>query len=295
MNVRMGEQNSVKTVSISKAMLAEIIGTFLLVFFGCGVVHAAVLTEAQIGLWQVAVVWGIGIMLAIFAVDKISGAHINPAITLSFAVWGRHSWSRVLPYFAAQLTGAILAAALLFFLFSGFIAAKEKELAVVRGKAGSELTAMCYGEYFPNPGMTTLRDGKYDLEAHNELKALVPQTSAFLAEFIGTMILAGIVFAITDKRNQGRPLANLAPVFIGLTVSVLISVLAPLTQACFNPARDFGPRLFAFYAGWESIALPGFSDTGWLTVYILAPFLGAIAGGGLAHFALLPIYAELEA
>ena len=107
------------------------------------------------------------------------------------------------------------------------------------------------------------------------------EPTAFLAEVLGTMILALVVFAVTDPRNPSAPPAGLAAVFIGLTVAALISVIAPLTQACFNPARDFGPRLFAFFAGWGAVALPGPRGAGFLTVYIIAPMLGAIIGGGL--------------
>lgn len=267
-------------------MLAEAFGTFLLVLFGCGVVHTAVLIGAQSGLWQVAIVWGLAIMLAIFAVDAISGAHINPAITIAFSVWGRHPWSRVIPYIVAQVTGAMIAAAVLFFLFSGFLEAKEKEKGVVRGEPGSIVTAMCYGEYFPNPGPIATKEGLYDAAAHAELASRFTHGMAVLAEFIGTMILSCLVFALTDKRNPARPLANLAPVFIGLTVAALISIFAPLTQAGFNPARDFGPRLFAYFAGWGNVAIPGLSEPGWLTVYILAPIAGAIVGGGFQKFAL---------
>jgi hypothetical protein len=102
------------------------------------------------------------------------------------------------------------------------------------------------------------------------------------------MILALVVFAVTDPRNSGGPGGRLAPVFIGLTVSALISVIAPLSQACFNPARDFGPRLFAYLAGWGTIALPGPTSTGFITVYILAPLAGAIAGGGIYDFLIRP-------
>lgn len=274
--------------SIGRVLTAEAFGTFLLVLFGCGAVHTDVLLGAQSGLWQVAIVWGIAIMLAIYAVDAISGAHINPAMTLAFAVWGRHPWSRVAPYVAAQLAGAIAGATVLFVLFSGFLAAKEREKQVVRGEPGSIVTAMCYGEYFPNPGAIASQEGPYDAESHAALKSKFGHGAAWLAEFLGTMVLGCVVFALTDSRNSGRPLGNLAPVFIGLTVSALISILAPLTQACFNPARDFGPRLFAYFAGWGSVAIPGLAEPGWLTVYILAPLAGAVAGGGFYQYALRP-------
>src|SRR5207244_10524405 len=99
---------------------------------------------------------------------------------------------------------------------------------------------------------------------------------------IGTAILGLVVFALTDPRNAAAPLARLAPVFIGLTVALLISVIAPLTQACFNPARDFGPRLVAWLGGWGDVALPGTRGNGYFfTVYMLAPMVGALCGGGL--------------
>ncbi len=288
----MSQPNAQKPLSskptLFGVMAGEAFGTFLLVLFGCGSVHTAVLLGAQSGLWQVAIVWGIAIMLAIYTVDAISGAHINPAMTIAFAAWGRHPWRRVIPYVVAQTLGAITAAAILFSLFSGFIAAKEREKNVVRGEPGSIVTAMCYGEYYPNPGPLASAAGPYDPTAHAALNSRFGHNAAWLAEFLGTMVLATVVFALMDHRNTGRPLANLAPVFIGLTVAALISILAPLTQACFNPARDFGPRLFAYFAGWEHVAIPGLSDLGWLTVYIVAPIAGAVAGGGFYQYVLRP-------
>ncbi len=280
--------------SLVGVMFAEGLGTFMLVLFGCGSVHTAVLLGAQNGLWQVAVVWGIGIALAIYTVDAISGAHINPAMTLAFATWGRHPWERVLPYILAQLAGAFLGAAVLFAQFAGHIAAKEQEKGVVRGEPGSIVTAMCYGEYSPNPGSLASAAGPYDAVQHESLKARFSHTAACFAEFLGTMILACVVFALTEPRNRARPKANLAPIFIGLTVSALISILAPLTQAGFNPARDFGPRLFAYFAGWGSVAIPGMADPAWLTVYIVSPMVGAVVGGGVYQYLLRPQLPELE-
>ena len=276
------------TPSLQRAFIAEFFGTFLLIFFGCGAVHASVLTGAQSGLWQVAIVWGVAIMLAIYATGSISGAHINPAMTIASAIWRGFPTSRVIPYILAQVAGAFVAALCLFILFEPHIAAKEASKGVTRGQPGSEITAMCYGEYYPAPGSLGDGDGPYLPEDHEKLRSKMSQGRAFVAEVLGTMLLAFIVFALTDPKNSGSPASRFAPVFIGLTVSLLISVIAPLTQACFNPARDFGPRLFAYFAGWGTIALPGLKDLGWLTVYIIAPTLGAVLGGGLYDAALRP-------
>jgi glycerol uptake facilitator protein len=268
------------------AIVAELLGTFLLVLFGCGAVHVAVLTGDLVGLWQVGIVWGVAIMLAIYVIGPISGAHINPAITLSFACWQLFPASRVVPYVVAQFVGAFLAAALLYFLFSPLLVAKETAKGIVRGQPGSEITAMCYGEYFPNPGPMAGGNELYDRSRHAQHNLLVSTQIACAAEFLGTAILALVVLAVTQPGHKGGP-QNLAPVFIGLTVTVLICVIAPLTQACFNPARDFGPRMFAFLAGWREIALPG--PRGWgsvLAVYALSPVAGAILGAGFHQLVL---------
>ena len=276
-----------RTSSLKARCLAEFLGTFILVFFGCGAVHAAILTGAQSGLWQVAIVWGVAIMVAVYAVGAISGAHINPAITIALAAWGKAPRSQVLPYVLSQVAGAFVAAAGLFGLFHAQLAAKEAEKHVERGQPGSEITAMCYGEYFPSPAAASA-EGPYRNADHEKLAGQVSHATAFLAEVIGTLLLALAVFSLTDERNRGAPPGYLAPVFIGLTVAILISVIAPLTQACFNPARDFGPRLFACLAGWGKTAIPGPNGIGFLTVYVLAPVAGDLAGGGLYELALRP-------
>lgn len=272
---------TVRPTSLLPVCVAESLGTFILVFFGCGAVHAAVLSGAQSGLWQVAIVWGVAIMVAVYTVGAVSGAHINPAITVALAAYGKFPWARVAPYVLAQLTGAFLAASALYLLYHPFLADKERAKGVVRGEAGSEITAMCYGEYFPSPAPLASGPEPYSRSAHERLNGLVSEPTAFVAEVLGTLFLALVVFAVTDERNAAAPAGRLAPVFIGLTVAILISVIAPLTQACFNPARDFGPRLFAWLAGWREIALPGPRPTGFVTVYIAAPVVGALLGGGL--------------
>lgn len=271
-----------------RTLLAELIGTFILVLLGCGAVHSAVLTGAQSGLWQVAIVWGLGVMFASYVCGGISGAHINPAMTIALAFWGRFEWSKVAGYIAAQLVGAFLAAALLFAIYAGPLAAKEKAMGVTRGSPGSIVTAMCYGEFYPSPGGLAGEDKPWSGADWDEYRKQVPTHRALLTEVLCTAVLALVVFGVTDSRNPSAPPSYLAPILIGLTVAALISIAAPLTQACFNPARDLGPRVFTYLAGWGTAALPGPNGSGFFTVYVLAPIVGAVAGGGIYECLLVP-------
>ncbi len=256
---------------MGRECIAEFLGTFVLVFFGVGSVHAAVLTGAQSGLWQVAVVWGIAIALAIYAAGAVSGAHINPAMTLAFSAFRGFPARKVPFYVAAQLAGAFCAAATLYVLFGNILHSFESSMGIVRGQAGSELSGMVLGEYFPNPAVA---------KAQGWGPESVTLWQAMLAEGIGTAFLAFFVFSVTDRRNSGGPGDRLAPLFIGLAVSIVISIIAPLTQAGLNPARDFGPRLFAWLAGWGNVAIPG-PRGGFLAVYILSPMIGALSGAAV--------------
>lgn len=258
---------------VPKWAIGEFFGTFLLVFFGCGSVCAAVATGAQVGVFQVAIVWGLGIATAIYLTGSLSSAHLNPAVTIASAAWSRFPKGLVLPYVAVQMLGAFAAAALLYCIFGGAIAAYELKSGIERGQRGSEATAMVFGEYFPNPGGKALTELSRSTMSHG---------AAFGAEVIGTAILVLVIFCATDERNATRPQV-LTPATIGLTVTLLISLLGPLTMACFNPARDLGPRLFSALAGWRSVPFTA-NGIGWLTVYIIAPILGGLLGGGIYRF-----------
>ncbi|MFO1064249.1 MAG: MIP/aquaporin family protein [Pirellulales bacterium] len=276
--------------TLAAACTAELIGTFLLIFLGCGAVNAAVAYGAQSGVWQVAIVWGIGVMLAVYAIGSISGAHLNPAITVAMAAWRGFPKSQVLPYIGSQVVGAFLAAAVLFFIFNAQLSEIERVKKVVRGEAGSEITATAFCEFYPAPGGLAVGKEPYSAAEHAQMRARVPHHVAFFAEVIGTMILAIVVFAVSDERNGGSPQLGTAPLFIGLTVAGLISVIGPVTQACLNPARDFGPRLFTAAAGWGTVVLPGADGFSWLTVYIIAPIVGAVIGGGIQTYLIRPLY-----
>lgn len=252
--------------------LGELVGTFLLVFFGCGSVATAVAMDVPVGLFQVAIVWGLGLTAAIFVTARSSGAHLNPAITLAFVVVRGFPPSRIAGYFGAQFLGAFLAAAVVYVLFGGAITKFEAANDIQRGAAGSEASAMIFGEYFPNPGGKALPE---------DAAAVVPIWRAAAAEFLGTALLALAIFGFTAKTNSAGP-GPITPLAIGFTLTTLICVFAPLTMAGFNPARDLAPRVFSSLVGWGNLPFT-INGSGWLLVYVIAPILGAIPGAALAE------------
>ena len=247
--------------TLVRELIAEFIGTFIIVQLGCGTVCAAVFKAAQVGLWQIAAAWTIAVTLAISTTASVSGAHLNPAITLSLALLRGFSWIKVPTFIAAQVAGAVVAAGVNFALFRDSIAAFEATNNIVRGSIESVQSASAFGEYWSVSSVGT----------------------AFFAEAYGTAMLAFVIFALTNPKNEiSTKHSFLVPPLIGATVGGLISVIAPLTQAGFNPARDFGPRIIAAIAGWGSIAMKGW----WL--YVIAPIVGAPIGAWVADKVLYP-------
>lgn len=234
-----------------KEMIAEFLGTFIIVQIGCGTVCSAIFLSAQQGLWQIAAVWSIAVTLAISTTASISGAHLNPAVTVALALFRKFQVTKIIPYCIAQLLGATAAAGINLSLFYDSIMKFESTNGIVRGTIDSIASAKAFGEYW----------------------SVSSWQRAFLAEAFGTGFLTFIIFALTHPRNETtskHPM--MIPPLIGCTVGALISVLAPLTQGGFNPARDFGPRIIAAIAGWGSIAMKGW----W--VYVAAPLVGAPIG-----------------
>jgi glycerol uptake facilitator protein len=243
----------------SKEFVGETLGTFMLVLFGCGSVAVSVLFNAYQGLMQIALAWGIGVTLAIYLTRHLSCAHLNPAVSIAMLVGGRMSARKLPVYLSGQFIGAVLAGSVLYILFAPSISAYESANSIIRGSAESMQTARMFGEFYTSAGS----------------QAVVSLPLAVGAEAFGTFLLVLMIFALTEGCNVGRPDDALAPVFIGLTVSSIIGLIAPLTQAGLNPARDLGPRLIAWLAGWGDAAFPD-KVGGFFFVYILAPVLGGI-------------------
>ena len=240
-----------------KELLGELLGTFILVFIGCSSVAIAVLF-GNLSLIEVALIWGIGVALAIYIVRGFSHAHLNPAVSLAMMLHGKMQVRKLPFYFFAQLLGGVLAGLFVFLVFQSEIIHFESINNIVRGSLGSNSSAMMFGEFYPNPGY-----------AH---EVSVVQVEAVAWEAIGTFILVLVIFRLTSLKDVNQ---RLLPLFIGLTVTAIICLVAPYTQAGLNPARDFGPRLVALYSGWDLAAFP-VDNFGFLTVYILGPFCGGI-------------------
>lgn len=243
---------------MKKQFSGEFFGTFILVFFGCGSVAGSILFDNFQGLFQIASIWGIAVTLAIFFAAPLSGAHLNPAMTLAFVAVDKFSKKKIPLYFLAQFSGAFLAAALLFLLFQHQISSLELNSTIERGSSKSLNTARIFGEYYPGSMFT-----------------------AFLAEFLGTGLLAFFAFIFIEKARKNQLPDWFIPLGIGLVLTLLIAIFAPLSMAGFNPARDLAPRLFSSLAGWKSLPFQA-NGMGWLTVYVVAPFLGAPLGAWLA-------------
>lgn len=198
---------------MQKSLVAEFLGTFWLVFGGCGsAVLAAAYPELGIGFLGVALAFGLTVLTMAFAVGGISGGHFNPAVSVGLAVAGRFPTARVIPYIVVQVAGAIAAAAVLYVIASG--------------KAGFELggfAANGYGEHSP---------GGYSL------------ISALLIEVVLTMFFLIIILGATGKKAP----AGFAPIAIGLGLTLIHLVSIPVTNTSVNPARSTGQALFV--GGW---------------------------------------------
>ena len=249
-----------------KEYLGEFIGTFILVLFGCGSVAVAVLYGGFGSLLEVAIVWGLGVAIAIFVTRNICPAHLNPAVSVAMCISKQLTVKKLPVYILSQTLGAFAAGGFLYLIFSSGISIYEATNGIIRGSEDSIQSAMMFGEYFPNPSFA------------NKLE--VTPFLACIMEGFGTFVLVFVILRLTEKKEQ---IDNLVPVLIGLTVTLIICLVAPSTQAGLNPARDFGPRLVAYFAGWDSAAFPSASFS-FLTVYIISPVLGGVIAAYFNRF-----------
>ena len=253
-----------KSRGVIGELAAEFAGTFILILVGVGV--AAQVGAAGLGNHDsIAWGWGLAVALGVYTAGKISGGHLNPAVTFGLAVFRGFPWGKVGPYALAQTAGAFLAALL-----------ARWDYTEVLAKADPGHTIKTQGVFSTLPGNGTLP---------------VHEWGAFRDQIIGTAILLFLVVAITDARNTA-PAANLAPLVIGLLVVAIGLGWGSDAGYAINPARDFGPRLASFLTGYGTAFRDQYGQF-YFWVPIIGPLLGGVAGVGL-YDALIGRYLPAE-
>jgi len=236
---------------------AEFWGTFLLIVFGTAVVAQVVLSNQSHGQYlSINLGWGLAVAMGVYGCAGVSGAHINPAVTLALAVHRQFPWRKVLPYVVAQLAGAFAASVVTYLVYYEALQAFDGGHRTVPG-LGPNATAGIWATY--------------------PAEHLSPVPGGLIDQIVGTALLVACVFALTDNRNAA-PGANLAPLLIGALVLLIGMTFGFNAGYAINPARDLGPRLFTAVAGWGWAVFTVHGGT-WWWVPIAGPCIGGVVGG----------------
>lgn len=244
------------TSTLKGQCIAEFLGTATIIFFGAGCVAAMKVAGASFGLWEICIVWGLAVAMAVYLTAGISGAHLNPAVSVALWLFANFEGRKVLPYTIAQIAGAFCSAALVYGLYHNLFLDYEQTHHMVRGSVESLDLAGVFSTY-PNPHISV--------------------GQAFLVEMVITAIMMALIMALTDDGN-GLPRGPMAPLLIGFLIAIIGAAMGPLTGFALNPARDFGPKLFAWVAGWGNVAFTGARDIPYFLVPIFGPLIGASLG-----------------
>ncbi|WNW13723.1 MIP/aquaporin family protein [Pseudomonas sp. DTU_2021_1001937_2_SI_NGA_ILE_001] len=248
----------IKQPSLAGQCTAEFLGTALMLFFGTGCVAALKVAGASFGLWEISIIWGMAVSMSIYLSAGVSGAHLNPAVSIALSLFAGFEKKKLPFYIASQIAGAFCGAGLVYLLYVNLFFDFEQAHQMVRGTAKSLELASVFSTY-PNPAISV--------------------GQAFLVEVVITAVLMAVIMALADDKN-GLPRGALAPLLIGLLVAVIGSAMGPLTGFAMNPARDLGPKIMTFLAGWGDIAFTGGRDIPYFLIPIFAPIIGASLGAG---------------
>lgn len=236
--------------NLKRELFAEFLGTLVLIAFGAGVVAQVVLSGEKNGVYlSINLAWGFAVTMGIYIAGGVSGAHLNPAVTLALAVRRVFPWPKVLPYWAAQVAGAFAGAAIAFFVYRQAFDAFDGGARMISGAKG---TAGIFATY-PAPFLSTM--------------------GGLVDQIVGTAMLMLVISAIGDGRNNAT--GNLGPIVVGFLVMVIGMAFGLNAGYAINPARDFGPRLFTAMAGWGGSVFTANN------FYFWVPIVGPLIGGPL--------------
>lgn len=236
-------------------LISEAVAMFIIIALGESAAAMYILYDPspyQNAYWGLCICWGLAVTIAIYVTASVSGTHANPAVTLALALYRGFPWKKVLPYWAAQVIGAFIGAMIVYQLYSPVIDYYNHIHQLTRDAGGAA------GVFFTSTGM-----------------AITP-IHALGDEIILTAFLVFGIFAITEHFNEAAPTANSGALVIGLLVATIGACMGYLEGWAINPARDLGPRLFAFLAGWGESAFPGKDHYWWIP--IIGPLIGGVMG-----------------
>ncbi|MEO8361674.1 MAG: MIP family channel protein [Vicinamibacteria bacterium] len=238
----------------AREALAEFFGTFILIVFGSAAVAQVVLSGNANGTYiSINIAWGMAVTMAIYCSAGVSGAHLNPAVTVALAAHRGFAWSKVVPYCLAQLAGAFAGAAVTYLTYRE---AFDRFDGGTRMVTGAKATAGIFATY-PQDFLSNVPGGLID-------------------QIVGTALLIILVLAIGDNKNfaaEGR----LQPILVGAAVVLIGMSFGYNAGYAINPARDLGPRLFTAMAGWGGGVFT--AGNGWWWVPIVGPLIGGVLGG----------------
>ncbi|XP_061572833.1 aquaporin-10a [Cololabis saira] len=238
--------------ALVRECMAELLGTFILLLFGCSAAAQVKTSKETKGQYlSVNMAFSVGVMSAMYLTKGITGAHLNPAVTLSFCVLGQVRWSRLVPYCLSQVLGAYLASGLVYLVYYD----------AIMHFSGGELTV--YG-----PNETASIFATYPAP-------YISLTRSFLDQVVGTGMLMLCILCLDEKRNTPAP-SELIPAIVAVIVLGISMSMSANCGAAINPARDLGPRLFTLTAGWGTEVFTCFNY--WFWVPLVAPLLGGILG-----------------
>lgn len=251
-----GSEGNWMTRKFAGELISEAVAVLIIITFGDSVAAMYSLynpSPYQHAYWGVCIAWGLAVTMAIYTTGSVSGCHANPAVTLALALYRKFSWVKVLPYCAAQTVGGLLGASIVYALFVPVINAFNAAHNLTRAAGGAA------GVFFTHPA------------------AWITAAHAFSDEVILTALLIFGIFAITERYNEMAPGANFGAVIIGFLVAIIGASMGYLEGWAINPARDLGPRIFCFLAGWGGAAFPSPQNYWWIP--IVAPLIGGAVGG----------------
>jgi len=246
---------------ILKQCFVEFIGTGLIIFFGVNSFAISKLTNFHLNYYQISFIWGLGVSIAMYFSFSISGAHLNPAITIFLWLSSQFNKKKVIPYIISQISGTFFFSIIIYFIYYDSLNLLEHKYNIIRGTKESLKLASIFC-FFPNDNFNFISD--------------------FILEIFFCTIFIIILMKINEK-NIFFPSYNFVnPIFIGILIMIINLLSSSYNNITLNPARDLGPRIFLSLIGWGKLAFTGGNNNLFYPYFLIptfAPILGINFGG----------------